>query len=146
MAQYNFAVGLRSGGTSGITLKKNYEYSALEGIVGIWNNGLSITALWERTAMAFNQPAFRWYYGIGAHISMYSEEFNGKGGISLYRHPHRSDTGDLGLGVDAIVGLEYKVPEIPIAFSLDAKPYVELITDDKFIFFLDPGFGIKLAF
>ncbi len=34
-AQYDFAAGLRSGGTSGITLKKKYANSAVEGIVGL---------------------------------------------------------------------------------------------------------------
>ena len=145
-AQYNFAVGLRSGGTSGITLKKKYEYSALEGIIGFWHDGLSVTALWEKTTTAFDVPNLNWYYGLGGHVSVYGEDFDGKGGPSWYRHPHDIDDGDLGLGIDGIVGLEYKIPEIPFAFSLDFKPFIEVVTDGGFVFFLDPGLGIKLAF
>lgn len=145
-AQYDFAVGLRSGGTSGITLKKNYEYSALEGIIGFWHDGISVTALWEKKTMAFDVNNLNWFYGLGGHVAVYGEDFNGKGGPSWYRHPHHYEDGDLGLGIDGMVGLEYKIPEIPFAFSFDFKPFMEITTDGAFLFFLDPGIGIKLAF
>ena len=145
-AQYDFAAGLRSGGTSGITIKRNYDYSALEGIIGFWSDGLSLTALWQRTTMAFRQPSLRWYYGVGAHVAVYGEEFEGKGGLSWYRHPQWDNDAKFGIGADLIVGLEYKVPNIPLAFSADLKPFAEIITNNEFIFFLDPGIGLKLAF
>lgn len=146
MAQYDFAIGVRSGGTSGLTLKKNYERSAIEGIVGFWHDGLSVTALWEKKEMAFDVQNLNWYYGLGGHVSIYGEDFDGDGGPSWYSHPHDIDDGDLGLGIDGIVGLEYKIPEIPFAFSLDFKPFIEVITDGGVAFWIDPGIGIKFAF
>ena len=146
MAQYDFAVGVRSGGTSGLTLKKNYGPSAIEGIVGFWNDGFSLTALWEKNRMAFDEPGLFWYYGVGGHVSIYGDDFDGHGGPAWYKHPHGDDDGDLGLGVDGIVGLEYKIPQAPIAFSLDFKPYLEVVTDGGAFFAIDPGLGIKVAF
>ena len=147
MAQsYDFAIGIRSGGTSGLTLKKNYGASAIEGIVGFWHDGFSVTGLWEKNKMAFNEPGFNWYYGFGGHLAVYGDNFDGKAGPSWYHHPHEFDGSDLGLGVDGIVGLEYKIPEVPIAVSLDLKPYLEVLTNGGAFFSVDPGLGVKVAF
>ena len=146
MAQYDFAIGLRSGETSGITLKKNYENTAIEGLVGFWNDGLSVTGLWEHNKIAFNTPGLNWVYGVGGHVSFYGDNFDGHGGPSWYGHPHDIGDGNLGLGIDGTVGLEYKIPEVPIAFGLNFKPYIELITNGGVIFSPDPGIGIKVAF
>lgn len=145
-AQYNFAIGLRSGGTSGLTLKKNYGASAIEGIIGFWHDGLSLTALWEKNQMAFNEPGLNWVYGVGGHIAVYGNDFDGHSGPSWYNHPHDVDDGDLGLGIDGTVGLEYKIPQAPIAFGIDFKPYLEIITDGGVLFSIDPGIGIKVTF
>jgi hypothetical protein len=144
-AQYNFAVGLRSGGTSGLTLKKNYGSTALEGIVGFWHDGFSATLLWERNENAFGEPGFNWYYGLGGHLAVYGDEFDGHKGPSWYNHPHDYDDSALGLGIDGIVGLEYKIPKAPIAISIDLKPYIEIVDGGAF-FSPDPGIGIKVAF
>ena len=146
VAQYNFAIGLRSGGTSGITLKKNNSDRSLEGIIGFWKDGLSLTALWERNAIAFNVSGLKWYYGMGGHFGVYGDNFNTRWGPSWYGNPYNLDNGGVGIGVDGIVGLEYKISEIPIAFSFDFKPYVEILTNDGIFFSFDPGLGIKLAF
>lgn len=145
-AQYNFAVGLRSGGTTGLTLKKNYGSTALEGIIGFWDDGFSATLLWERNQNAFNEPGFNWYYGLGGHLAVYGNDFDGRKGPSWYRHRYHYDDGGFGLGVDGIVGLEYKIPNAPIAVSIDLKPYLEIATDGGAFFSPDPGIGIKVAF
>ena len=50
------------------------------------------------------------------------------------------------LGLDGIVGLEYKIPEIPFAISLDMKPLIEIDGNGYFYFAFDPGFGLKFTF
>ena len=145
-AQYNVAIGLRSGGTSGLTIKKNNGPSAIEGIVGFWHDGLSLTALWEQNRMAFNEPGFNWYYGVGGHFAVYGDNFDRHSGPSWYYHPYVADKSAFGLGVDGIVGLEYKIPKAPIALSLDLKPYLEVVSDGGVFFSPDPGLGIKVAF
>jgi len=42
--------------------------------------------------------------------------------------------------------MEYKIPSIPFALSLDVKPYVEVITNGRVWTSLDPGLGIKVTF
>lgn len=146
MAQYNYAIGLRSGGTSGITLKKNYGNTAIEGIVGFWHDGLSVTGLWEHNQMAFNAPGLNWVYGVGGHVAFYGDHFDAHSGPSWYGHPNDVGDGALGLGIDGTVGLEYKIPEVPIAFGINFKPYLEIITDGGVVFSPDPGIGIKVVF
>ena len=146
MAQYDFAIGLRSGGTSGITLKKNNGSSALEGIVGFWHDGVSLTGLWEKNQPAFNEPGFNWFYGVGGHVAFYGDDFDGRYGASWYTHPHHIDDGDFGIGIDGVVGLEYKIPNAPIAFDIGLKPYIEIVSEGGIIFSPDPGIGIKIAF
>ncbi len=144
--QYNFAIGVRTGGTTGITLKKNFEFSALEGIIGFWNDGYSVTGLYERKANAFDTENLNWYYGWGGHVSVYGENFNSKKGPAWFNHPNHDGEGDFGFGLDGMVGIEYKINSVPFAFSLGIKPYVEVVTNGGFLFWIDPGLGIKFAF
>jgi hypothetical protein len=139
---YNTAIGLRAGGTSGITVKHfTGSSTALEGIVGIWNRGLSVTLLMEKHVSAFNVSGLNWYYGGGGHVAMQSGAYYFYDGrYRVYR------SGELGLGVDGIVGLEYKITPIPIAVSLDIKPLIEVTTLGSVFWGLDPGLGIKFAF
>ncbi len=145
-AQYNFAIGLRSGGTSGLTLKKNNGPSAIEGIIGFWHNGLTLTALWEQNREAFNTSGLNWYYGVGGHVASYGDDFDRHGGPSWYNHPYAVDKSTFGIGVDGIVGMEYKISNVPIALSIDFKPYIEILGDGDVFFSPDPGIGIKVAF
>ena len=60
-----------------------------------------------------------------------------------YYHYHQ---GGIGLGIDGVIGLEYKIPTIPIAISIDVKPFLEVNTSGGAWLSLDPGLGIKIAF
>lgn len=137
---YNTAIGLRAGETSGLTLKKAMGGNALEGIIGLWGSGISITGLYEWVAPT-NIGGLNWYYGLGGHVAF---------GTGYYYY--KSRRGDFyasrgyGLGIDGIVGIEYKIPSAPIAFSLDFKPYIEFYSGGRAFGSLDPGLGIKVAF
>jgi hypothetical protein len=139
---YNTAVGLRAGGTSGLTLKQALgNNKAIEGIIGIWNYGFTVTGLYEIYAPT-KTSGLNWYYGVGGHLAA-------NVGYRYWYDSRRDKyykNGGLGLGIDGIIGLEYKVPNAPIAFSLDLKPFIELNTAGPFYAALDPGLGIKVAF
>lgn len=140
---YQTAVGVRAGGTSGITVKHFVSGSeALEGILGIWYHGFSITGLYERHVSA-GVSGLNWYYGIGAHVSFETEREWHKWHGEWYVREH---PGAVGLGIDGILGVEYKIPPIPFALSLDLKPYIEVVSYGAVIFSLDPGLGVKIAF
>ncbi len=141
---YNTAIGLRAGGTSGLTIKHFFgSANAIEGIVGIWPNTISLTGLYEKNVGA-GVAGLNFYYGGGAHISAGTNSYYDyrRDGYYYYRYPN----GSPGLGIDGIVGLEYKIPPIPIAISLDLKPFVEVNSIGRIYTAIDPGLGIKVAF
>lgn len=145
-AQYNFGIGVRTGGTTGISLKKNFNRFAVKGLVGFWNDGISVTGLLEKKVMAFDVPNLNWYYGWGGHVSVYGEDFDSKKGPAWFNHPNATGKGDLGFGLDGLAGMEYALEKVPFAFNIEIKPYVEVITNGGFLFWIDPGIGLKFIF
>ncbi len=136
---YDSSIGLRAGGTSGFTYKKNLKSNtSFEGLLGLWNNGFGITALVEKNVSAFDTPNLSWYYGAGGHFAIYGNNGNG-----FARGERRADSGDLGIGVDGILGLEYKFDDIPFSMSIGVKPFLEFDTSGNTFLAIDPGFGIR---
>src|SRR5882672_4577608 len=71
----NLAVGIRIGGTSGVTAKYFYKNNmAAEGIIGTFGNGFSLTGLLERQLPVYNAQGLYLYYGGGAHLAFYNGE------------------------------------------------------------------------
>lgn len=142
---YKTAVGLRAGETSGLTIKHfTGESSALEFIIGVWPYGFSGTALFEKHTNA-GVEGLNWYYGGGTHAAVQSGRIYYAYSDRRYDYYYRTGS-DLGLGVDGIVGVEYKIKPIPFAVSLDLKPFVEVNTVGAAFIGLDPGLGVKVAF
>lgn len=148
---YRTAIGLRAGYTSGLTIKHFMSSgSAIEGIIGAWPNAFSITGLYE-----LHRPTtingLKWYYGLGAHATFYSSRYyyhNHRGEHhGHHNHYYRYEGDGAGVGIDGILGLEYKIPPIPFALSLDIKPMIEFnTTNSLFYTAFDPGLGIKFTF
>lgn len=124
---YNWAIGARLGTTmSGVSVKHNLNgANAIEGVLSIpYNDGFNVLGLYERHIPIISE-GFNFYYGAGAHLG-------------AYRH-------DFVLGIDAVVGMEYKFSKVPLALSLDYKPAFNIFENTGFRM-LDFGFGIKVAF
>jgi hypothetical protein len=139
---YTTALGIRLGGTTGLTVKHSYRPTmTFEGIVGGFPNGFSLTGLIEKNRLAFNEPGLNWYYGGGGHVAVYnSRTYYGRFG----REFDYSTNNEVGFGIDGIVGLEYRLPDnVPIAFSVDLKPFLEITTGGNAGLALDPSIGIK---
>jgi hypothetical protein len=139
---YKTALGIRVGGTTGLAVKNFFRpATAVEGILGTFGNGFSITGLIEKNAQAFEVEGLNWYYGGGAHIAFY----NGNRYYNVYgRDVNYRDNHDVGIGVNGIIGLEYILPDnIPVAFSLDLKPFIEIDSDGDVGVAPDLGLGIK---
>lgn len=146
---YHNAVGVRGGGTTGLTFKTFISKNdAIELMAGVWPGGATATALYERhTTLNLNGiSGFRLYYGGGVHASTtasnriyywYRTRY-----YDYYYGPGRA----LAVGVDGIIGLEYKIKNAPIAASLDLKPFVEVNTLGGAYIGFDPGLGIKYTF
>jgi hypothetical protein len=140
---YETAIGARLGGTSGFTIKHTFKPTlTFEGIVGGFANGFSLTGLVEKNLPAFNEKGLSWYYGGGGHLSAYNGRqmyYNRFGREVDYR-----ERNDIGFGVNGIIGLEYRLPDnVPVAFSVDLKPFIEFTAYGRVGMAMDPSVGVK---
>jgi hypothetical protein len=118
--EYHWGIGIRGGLASGITAKFFYEGDkAWEGILTTRHDGLMVTGLheWQNSI----SPGFSWFYGVGGHLGTWpgNDDFDG----------------DLVIGVDGIVGLEYEFYSefnVPVSLSLDYKPAFNIIESSGF--------------
>lgn len=144
-AQYRTAIGVRLGGTSGFTIKHQIMRPLyIEGILGAFGDGFSVTGLLEKNTGFTNAKGLYLYYGGGAHLAFYNgrEGYNNRFGRNVKDH----NDNDVGIGINLILGLEYKLPTLPLAFSLDLKPFIEFGSGGYVDFAPDPSFGLKFTF
>lgn len=125
---YDWSLGLRLGGTSGVAGKLALPSgNALEGILS-WNlfedDTFMFTGLYEWIVPVINSD-FNFYYGAGAHLGTWKKDF--------------------AIGIDGVLGLEYKIPNAPIAFSIDWVPGLNFAPDVKF-YANSFGFTVKYCF
>ncbi len=73
---------------------------ALEGLVSFWDHGFRVTGLYEIHGGIKDLQGLKWYIGPGAHVGAYNEGW--------YHKDHYYTSGDPSLGIDGIVGLDYK--------------------------------------
>jgi hypothetical protein len=143
-AHYKTAIGLRAGGPSALTIKHFMGPTlAMDGILSVWNNGMRVQVLAEKHVNALDVPGLHWYFGAGPQVSFYDERYWYNNGRDRY---YRYEDDQFGLGVCGVVGLEYKAPPIPVAFSLDLIPTVEFVSDGDMWTDFNPGIGMKFTF
>jgi len=138
---YKTAVGLKFGAyEDGVSVKyfatNDISY---EGVLGFRDHGVVVTGLYEINQEAFNVPALKFYYGFGAHIGA-----EGKGDYQRLGNDEYYNNSHLLFGADGVLGLEYIIPQSPIAVSLDLNPRVEVATGP--FFDIAPGLGLKYTF
>ena len=130
-AQYNKSAGLRLGSSSGVTFKKFvHAEEAIELLLSGRNDGLQLTGLFE-----FHKPmdwniSDRIYlnYGVGGHFgyekqrqySLFFDPFDQAEIINRNRH-------QFAMGIDAMIGLEYRWLSVPMTIGIDLKPYFDFI-------------------
>ncbi len=108
-SDYKTALGLKFYPT-GITVKHFVSSkNALEGIGYIYNEGARITGLYEIHNEISNAGGLKWYYGFGAHVGLYNNKYGGA----------------TALGIDGVLGLDYKIKSAPLNFSVDWQPSIE---------------------
>lgn len=102
----------------GITIKHFIKSDvALEGIAYFWERGSRITGLYEFHGKIEGARGLRWYVGPGAHVGFYNNKYYG-GGQSV--------------GLDGVLGLDYKFNGAPINISVDWQPSFEFGNYGKF--------------
>lgn len=116
---YQTAVGVKFW-PGALTIKHfTQDNVALEGLLNFWDHGFRFTGLYELHGDIGGAPGLKWYVGPGAHIGWY----NG----AWYRGGDYYGDGGASLGIDGVLGLDYKINGAPIDLSLDIQPYFELL-------------------
>jgi len=112
-SSYQTAVGLKFYPGS-ITIKHFIqENRAIEGLMYFWNYGIRFTGLYEFHGDFAGAPGLKWYAGPGAHIGFWNDNWN-------HHYPDRD--GGMAIGIDGVLGLDYKFTGAPINLSLDWQP------------------------
>lgn len=123
--EYDWAVGVRGGVFNGLTVKKNLGDNAVEAGLSLYANFINVegTYQWQQPVIT---DGFHLYYGGGAYVGL-AEQY-------------------LGVGVEGVVGLEYQIPNAPIAFSLDYRPTFNVLGGFDLSNFYNFGLGVKFCF
>jgi hypothetical protein len=140
---YNTGIGLRGGGySSGLTIKhflSGKNGVAIEGLLTTEYKarGARLTVLGEKHLGVADVKGLQFYYGAGFHAGAYQGRYyfaddryyykGRKDDPYLVRGDYRYDeTTYIAFGADLILGLEYKLPELPFVIGVDYKPYFDV--------------------
>ena len=128
-SSYSTAIGVKLyPGT--ITLKRSIDGNKyLEGQAAFFNKGFRATVLYEFHNDINAVEGLRWYYGAGPHLGFYNSRYY---------------NGNTLLGVDGILGLDYKLSGTPLNFSLDWQPSFEFGDGSGFDGW--GGLAVRIAF
>ena len=88
---------------------------AIEGLGYFWDYGFRLTGLYEFHNKISGAPGLKWYVGPGIHIGFYNTEDHHGGATTV--------------GVDGVLGLDYKFKGAPINMSVDWQPSFEFGND-----------------
>lgn len=113
---YNWAVGLKY--TPAAISVKHYSEKgdAIEFLLSKYNEGTRLTALLELSPKLNKTGSLRAILGTGAHIGIWDNDIKKN---SYIKNPI--------IGIDFILGVEFKLPNAPFAFQLDYQPAIDLI-------------------
>ncbi len=117
---YSSSIGVRGGFFSGISGKFFIDnVDAIEVVGAFHHRGLLVSGMFQRHTNAFDAPGLNWYYGAGVHLGFYNRS---------YTPWYDDEDGNVStLGVNGVLGLEYKIEEIPFTIGVDVTPAFNLI-------------------
>lgn len=132
---YNHSVGLRGGVSSGISYRLfKDELKAMEGILSFRNHGIQLTAIIETYKPLYLKHTDRiyFYHGLGAHIgytTWYKNDFFIE---PVFRNRYYRNKFSPVVGLDGLLGLEYRFVNVPLTVGLDFKPFFEIFGQNFF--------------
>lgn len=105
--EYKTAIGVKVWNGAGISLKTFIKDNQAVELIGYLDRyGTRISGLYEFHGNLSSEGALKWYIGPGVHVGLYK-------GITA-------------VGIDGIVGVDYKFTNMPLNLALDWQPTVEL--------------------
>ena len=108
---------------------------ALEGLAYFWNYGFRFTGLYEVHGDVNGAAGLKWYVGPGGHIGFWNTDWENK-------YPSRGR--GIMIGIDGVLGLDYKIKSAPINLSLDIQPFFNIANYTYFDAW--GGLGIRYTF
>ncbi|MBP9215397.1 MAG: hypothetical protein KBF36_12605 [Chitinophagaceae bacterium] len=91
---------------------------AIEGLGYFWNYGSRITGLYEFHGNVNGAPGLKWYAGPGAHIGFWNDK---------WKKEYSNRDNGVAIGIDGVLGLDYKITGAPINLSIDWQPSFNLV-------------------
>jgi hypothetical protein len=123
---YQNGFGLRLGNHAGLTYKHFMrDANALDFSLATHydKKGIVGTVMFEWHRNAFEANNLLWFYGLGGHVGTYKyQDYYAPDNSRYYKSGYFPE-----VGADAIIGIEYKFPNLPWALSVDVKPYVNFV-------------------
>ena len=92
--------------------------AAVEGLGYVTTDGFRLTGLYELHYGLGDVEGLKWYVGGGGHAGIWSDSWKNK-------YPTRE--GGLAIGVDGVLGLDYKIKGAPLNLSFDWQPSFNII-------------------
>lgn len=144
---YTRDAGVRLGDSFSATYRQFMEEDkALEGVLFIGRHGATVGVLKEFFQPALGQISEYLYfeYGFGAHLGFrYTDHYK----VMTRTYELEDYRFTPLLGIDGIVGIEYRFPEFPFIIGVDLKPYFEYSTIQIFgIYLQSAGISVKYKF
>jgi hypothetical protein len=142
---YTRDAGMRLGDFFTLTYRQYMdEDQALEGMMSFGHGGMTFTVLKEffEPRLSHLSENLFFQYGFGAHVG-----FRNMDHYRVLNRTYELDDWTLTplLGIDGIVGLEYRFPDLPVLIGLDFKPYFEYSITQIFGIYLT-SFGISMKY
>jgi hypothetical protein len=101
-----------------VSVKHFINQHAVEALGYVSSDGFRITGLYEIHNNIAGAEGLKWYVGGGAHAGIWSDAWKNK-------YPNRES--GVALGVDGVLGLDYKIKGAPLNLSFDWQPSFNLI-------------------
>lgn len=142
---YTRDAGLRLGDVFTITYRQQMDDDqAMEGFVSVGRGGMTFTVLKEYFVPTLSHLSENLYfqYGFGAHVG-----FRNMDHYRVLNRTYELDDWTVSplLGLDGMIGIEYRFPDLPVLISLDVKPYFEYSITQIFGLYLQ-SFGISMKY
>ncbi|MGK2862478.1 MAG: hypothetical protein ACSLE0_11120 [Chitinophagaceae bacterium] len=136
---YKTALGVKVWDGGGISLKHFFNSKDAGEFIGyFWKNGFRLTGLYEIHNPISGAPGLRWYIGPGLHVGTYNNHH-------FHHNENHAHDSHASIGVDGVLGLDYKFHRAPINLSLDWQPSFEFADGHGFSGSWG-GLGIRYTF
>ena len=109
---------------------------AVEGLAFVSQDGFRLTGLYEIHNNLGSVEGLKWYIGGGAHMGIWSDRWK-------VQYPDRNS--GVSIGVDGVLGLDYKIKGAPLDISFDWQPAFNFIGYNYFES-ATGGLGIRYTF